>query len=72
MSIAGISSRLEPTPTPPGSRSARERALFRRPMTRRRRVDPEQRLDLVWRSILALAPDQRWELMRRLSRPECA
>ena len=49
-----------------------ERTLIPPPMQQRSRpVDQEEQIDRVWRHILALTPDQRLRLMRRLSRPEC-
>ena len=49
-----------------------ERTVMAAPMPQRPRiVDQEEQIDRAWRHVLALSPDQRLQLMRRLSRPEC-
>ena len=49
-----------------------ERTVTLPPMQQRSRpVNQEEQIDRAWRHVLALSPDQRLQLMRRLSRPEC-
>lgn len=49
-----------------------ERTVVAPPTQQRQQiVDQEEPIDRAWRQVLALTPDQRLRLMRRLSRPEC-